>query len=466
MADTQTDSNVDVSNLLGGLPSSISSMLKASGDVAQKKADIDVQTQKALIEKTAPINEAYRKQVEQQGQTQQKIAGQLAQPFQVPQETASDYGQLGGMVAMLGVLLGKSGKQSATNVLSAIDGTLKGYQQGRKDMIAASQKEFDTNMKRLQAEATNAAAMLENITKLRSVDLEKANQEVAQLKAIFTQSIASSDNIVQNAPKAMELANSLKNANTNAGQLALRQAEFNRKLLEPVVQAPGGPAMRMDKDGNLVPIPGSEGMTKFGASSKNANPLGDGMPKTAQEVSMSVNRYQTSKNLEDLDTLLNDPKYAKFITPTTKFTPDILRRLATDFPELETKLARMQAGEFLIGGKALTGTEREILDPIYGWKGKTAAALRTQVKAAKQEIDNQLGIYETIYPGLKNKRQQWDDVYNKSSKPVIPMQSVLGDGLSNSATESKPIPTDADREYARNNPSVRQKFIDRFGVQP
>jgi hypothetical protein len=258
-----------------------------------------VQTQKALTEKTAPINEAYRKQVEQQGQTQQKIAGQLAQPFQVPQETISDYGQLGGMVAMLGVMLGKSGKQSATNVLSAIDGTLKGYQQGRKDMIAASQKEFDTNMKRLQAEATNAAAMLENITKLRSVDLEKANQEVAQLKAIFTQSIASSDNIVQNAPKAMELANSLKNANTNAGQLALRQAEFNRKLLEPVVQAPGGAAMRMDKDGNLVPIPGSEGMTKFGTSPNDRNQVGEA-PQIVKQFTGAVLPSKEAKEVTSI----------------------------------------------------------------------------------------------------------------------------------------------------------------------
>ena len=257
-----SNNNVDLSGLLNSLPSSVGSMLKAGGNVAQKKADIDVQSQDALAQKTTPINQAYEQQIQKQGATQEKIAGQLGQPFQVPQETVSDYGQLGGIVAMLGVMLGKSGKQSATNVLAAIDGTLKGYQQGRKDMIATAQKEFDTNMKRLQAEAQNAAAMLENATKLRAVNLDKANQEVAQLKAHALQGIASSDYIVQNADKAMQLAVSLKNSATNAGQLALQVQKLNNEI---VAQDPQGLYTRNPKTGELQLVPGSAGKQKFGA---------------------------------------------------------------------------------------------------------------------------------------------------------------------------------------------------------
>ena len=267
-----SNNNVDLSGLLNSLPSSVGSMLKAGGNVAQKKADIDVQSQDALAQKTTPINQAYEQQIQKQGATQEKIAGQLGQPFQVPQETVSDYGQLGGMVAMLGVMLGKSGKQSATNVLAAIDGTLKGYQQGRKDMIATAQKEFDTNMKRLQAEAQNAAAMLENATKLRAVNLDKANQEVAQLKAHALQGIASSDYIVQNADKAMQLAVSLKNSATSAGQLALQVQKLNNEI---VAQDPQGLYTRNPKTGELQLVPGSAGKQKFGTSTVDANKAGE-----------------------------------------------------------------------------------------------------------------------------------------------------------------------------------------------
>ena len=267
-----SNNNVDLSGLLNSLPSSVGSMLKAGGNVAQKKADIDVQSQDALAQKTTPINQAYEQQIQKQGATQEKIAGQLGQPFQVPQETVSDYGQLGGIVAMLGVMLGKSGKQSATNVLAAIDGTLKGYQQGRKDMIATAQKEFDTNMKRLQAEAQNAAAMLENATKLRAVNLDKANQEVAQLKAHALQGIASSDYIVQNADKAMQLAVSLKNSATSAGQLALQVQKLNNEI---VAQDAQGLYTRNPKTNELQLVPGSAGKQKFGTSTVDPNKAGE-----------------------------------------------------------------------------------------------------------------------------------------------------------------------------------------------
>ena len=47
----------------------------------------------------------------------------------------------------------------------------------------------------------------------------------------------------------------------------------------------------------------------------------------------------------------------KFITPATQFTPQVISNLQQNFPELSQKLARIQAYEFSIGGKALTAQE-------------------------------------------------------------------------------------------------------------
>ena len=314
-----SNNNVDLSGLLNSLPSSVGSMLKAGGNVAQKKADIDVQSQDALAQKTTPINQAYEQQIQKQGATQEKIAGQLGQPFQVPQETVSDYGQLGGIVAMLGVMLGKSGKQSATNVLAAIDGTLKGYQQGRKDMIATAQKEFDTNMKRLQAEAQNAAAMLENATKLRAVNLDKANQEVAQLKAHALQGIASSDYIVQNADKAMQLAVSLKNSATSAGQLALQVQKLNNEI---VAQDPQGLYTRNPKTGELQLVPGSAGKQKFGASIVDANKAGEA-PLIVKQFTGAV---LPAKEAQEVISIANAVGQAEALKEEIIAKPDLIGR--------------------------------------------------------------------------------------------------------------------------------------------
>ena len=82
---------------------------------------------------------------------QKEISTELAKPFHVPQATMADYASMGGMLAIIGTMFGGAGKQPAAQSLAAMTGTLDGYQKGRKDLIDRSFKEFEANMKRLQA---------------------------------------------------------------------------------------------------------------------------------------------------------------------------------------------------------------------------------------------------------------------------------------------------------------------------
>jgi hypothetical protein len=82
---------------------------------------------------------------------QKDISQEMSKPFQVPQATMADYASMGGMLAIIGTMFGGAGKQPAAQSLAAMTGTLDGYQKGRKDLIDRSFKEFEANMKRLQA---------------------------------------------------------------------------------------------------------------------------------------------------------------------------------------------------------------------------------------------------------------------------------------------------------------------------
>ena len=114
-------------------------------------------------------------------------------------------------------------------------------------------------------------------------------------------------------------------------------------------------------------------------------------------------------------------KYARLITPATKFTPDVIANLQKNFPELSQKLARIQAIEFQIGGKALTAKEQEILSPIYGWKGLTANALKDRLKGVRENFQDVNDMTEVYYPGLKNIHSQWDAIYRQKGKvPEVP----------------------------------------------
>jgi len=82
---------------------------------------------------------------------QKDIAEEMSKPFQVPQATMADYASMGGMLAVISTMFGAAGKQPAMQSMAAMTGTLDGFQKGRKDLVDRSFKEFDANMKRLQA---------------------------------------------------------------------------------------------------------------------------------------------------------------------------------------------------------------------------------------------------------------------------------------------------------------------------
>lgn len=95
--------------------------------------------------------------------------------------------------------------------------------------------------------------------------------------------------------------------------------------------------------------------------------------------------------------------------------------LQKNFPELQSKLARIQAIEFETGGKSLTANESKILEPIYGWRGITADALKQRLDGIKKNLENNQGMQEIMYPGFTQLKPQFDKYYEQSGKvPVVP----------------------------------------------
>ena len=154
---------------------------------------------------------------------------------------------------------------------------------------------------------------------------------------------------------------------------------------------------------------------------KTSKSVEGALPKDSKTRDEFRARYQAVKNVEDIQSLLDNPKYAKFINPTTGFTPAVINNLRENFPELSSKLARIQAIEFQIGGKALTKNEQAILEPLYGWKGLTTDALKERLKEVKDNFNKTNGLVEIDYPGLKSLRGKYDQYYEQTGKvPEVP----------------------------------------------
>ena len=145
------------------------------------------------------------------------------------------------------------------------------------------------------------------------------------------------------------------------------------------------------------------------------------IPKDAKTKEEYRARYEIIKNIEDIQSLLENPKYSKLITPATKFTPDVINNLRANFPELSQKLARIQAIEFQIGGKALTAKEQEILSPIYAWKGLTVDALKSRISGVRENLQDVNDMTEVYFPGLKRIHGEFDRIYEQKGKvPEVP----------------------------------------------
>jgi hypothetical protein len=138
---------------------------------------------------------------------------------------------------------------------------------------------------------------------------------------------------------------------------------------------------------------------------------GGALPKDKDTNNQYLARKSVIANINDIESLLKNPKYARLIGPETRFTPDIINNLRESFPELSQKLARIQAIEFEIGGKNLTKTEQSVLAPIYQWKGLTVNALKERIKGVKEDFEDKNAYLEMRYEGLVPLGEKIDNYY-------------------------------------------------------
>jgi hypothetical protein len=299
-------------------------------------------------------------------------------------------------------------------------------------------KEFDKEYKRISDIRTDIQNDLQKSLQLASTDKESSllYAQMAAAKAGYS-SVIGAKLRVNDTVGALE---TLKQVTTLDQQVIQRQQQAAQHAASMAMQQKRLDfEMQKEKDRQAM-----SGVT--GA-----------LPKESKIKEQYAVRYQTIKNIEDIQSLLQDPKYAKFINPTTKFTPDVLLNLQKNFPELQSKLARIQAIEFETGGKSLTVNESKILEPIYGWRGITADALKQRLDGIKKNLQNTQGLEEAMYPGFAQLRPQFDKVYEQSGRvPVVP--NDVGGGQQQAPQSAV--------EYLKNHPEFKEQFKAKYGYLP
>jgi len=144
--------------------------------------------------------------------------------FQPTQEDAMSYGQLGSMIATMGVMLGSGGKASAKVAIGSLTGMMNGWQKGRKDLWEKESKTFEKEVNRIKMIRESITKDLETGLKLAGTnrDASRAALESAAYKA-------GSNSVI-----ARYLATGRA---TDALDFAKKSADLDQKIEEQIIAA-------------------------------------------------------------------------------------------------------------------------------------------------------------------------------------------------------------------------------------
>lgn len=163
------------------------------GDPSRKLSETQAEYEQFLGEKEADTakrqaTQARRKltaaqryaediQAEEIRKERDAFEAQLAKPFLPTQQNFSDLATIYSLVGVLGFAIGAGGKGNALQAMSAMNGMIEGYREGRIDLYEKEKDAFEYNAKALKTKVDSLNNKIKEIAELAKVDYERADME-------------------------------------------------------------------------------------------------------------------------------------------------------------------------------------------------------------------------------------------------------------------------------------------------
>ena len=364
----------------------------AEGDIAKAK---QAQSEVLAGGKERAMQEFAQAEKGAKSAYEAKLEAEPLPAFIPTKDTAEDIAGLFSVIGVIGMLVGGGGKMAAQRAMGAMNGMMEGYRKGRMDLYKQQRNEFDANFKSMLQKHQEFRKEMEDAVKLAAT-----NKEAGLAAAELAATKAGSD-IVKAQLRKGDLMGAYKILEeSEKGAVNAFNAESKQRQEEEKARAA---AQRHRED--LAARERQHKETLAAQTERAKQKTGGGaLPK--DEKTRNEHRFRDTAidNVRDILNDLENPELRKLIGPENQYLPDVLLNLQDKYPALAQKLARFQAQEFQIGGKALTLSEQKILNPIYGWRGLTAKALEDNLNEADRQMTREQRKLERIYPGLAETR--------------------------------------------------------------
>lgn len=335
---------------------------------------------------------------------QTRQAGVREEPeFKPSKMELDDYRNLAGMLIGIGALVGGKGKMGAMYSLQALNGMMKGFAEGRRDLFKTEQIQFDKTLKAVDAHNKRIEREFNDAMSIINTDRKTALAKLKVLEAELAGSVLEADlrlndfgkfrkdleSAIRSGSEALKLieANRIKDQDREMRQrfkeqeLMLRQQglDMRERLAE----------LKVNPEKNLKPPP-----KEIVAQNQLRNSL---IPKLEEALPV-LDRMNKEGKWSTMTTLLALPYGTNAAEATFKDDPEALNLILT--------LAYFRSKEFETAGKALTRKEDQILAPIVRGDLRVYEGMRNAMSQGLKTLKQEQAGLEKTYPYL--------EAYNKA----------------------------------------------------
>jgi hypothetical protein len=306
--------------------------------------------------------------------------------FHPTQENAASLGALFSLVSTIGMVVGASGKRSATNAMNAMTGMLKGWKEGRKDLYDKEVKEFDKEYKRITDVRNEIQKKLEKSIQLQTIDKDGANLAAQEAAALFgANSVGQNIINTKGVAKAIEYLNAGYNLD----------AQYKKIESDAKTRA-------------------EERLTRLKIAELRSGGGGAGAKITAKAVEGYRSRLILNEDLNELKRDLSDPEMVNllkkyrieaFLTEEGKALNQVINSEIPDkLQTFLTKVRDIRNNYYLdISGKAVTGGEALRSYGTVPQPGDDARNMLNKIDGMQKRVGNQISFDQQLYqfPNIK-----------------------------------------------------------------
>jgi len=332
--------------------------------------------------------------------------------FVPTQENAREMATIFSLVGVLGFAIGAGGKNNAIQAMSAMNGMMQGYQEGRQDRYLREKDSFESNARAIKTKIDSLNNRMTEIAKIAAVNMEKANMEADML---FAQEGA--DFLKQYKDK-MGLVNTIK--------MLQEQVKGGEKMYEFIEKEKSRAAEKEAQRQFQRGMQEDRQQAARDLRTLTAGLKGDGRGSqklTKEERSAHRLRENLIPELEDgvriLDRLQSEGKWGK-MTSLLAVDTRAAEAAFRDDPEalkLIRTFAFFRSKEFETGGKALTRMEDKILAPLYRSDLRVYEAVRNAMMQGTIEMSREKDRLEEQFPSLGGGIDRRSDMPSPKAMP-------------------------------------------------